>query len=193
MSSAPSATGLDVRASRPLFARAAFGAGRLLQRVRRSFAFVLAALWACLIWYLSSISAPAVGEWNAFGAVITNLAHAPEFGMLTLLVCLCLPRADGWVVTTTNVQRAVWCCVIAYAIVDEFHQAVTPHRDPSVCDVLTDATASALVLLAVRFAGGERAHPVKLARVFLWGLAACGVCALIATYVPRLRPDWEWL
>lgn len=193
MSAAPATTKLDARTTRPLYARAAFGAGVLLQRMRRGFAYGLAACWALLIWYLSSISAPAAGEWNAFGAVITNFAHAPEFGMLTLLVCLCLPREGGWVVTTTGVQRAVWLAVIAYAIVDELHQGVTPHRDPSACDVLTDATASALVLLAVRFAGGVREHPVKLARVLSWGLAACGVCALIATYVPRLRPDWEWL
>lgn len=181
----------DVRA--PRIARVAHGTGRVLQHVRRGPACALTAAWALLIWYVSSIPAPAMGEWNAFGGVVTNFAHAPEFGMLTLLVCLCLPRVDGWALTETRVQRYVWLAVVLYAIVDELHQGTTSHRDPSVCDVLTDSTASACVLLTVRYAGGAHANATKLVRTLAWGIVACFACATIATFVPRLWPRHEWL
>jgi hypothetical protein len=178
----------------PFFARAASSSGRALQRLSRPAGVLCALAWAGGIWILSSSSGPgvALGSGDA-GSVISNLAHAPEFGILTLLVCLVLPRSADWVRTDTAVLRAAWLVVLAYAIVDELHQSKIPMRNASVLDVLTDATAALLVLLAVRFSGGERADERALGRVLAYGLLACLACALCATFVPRLAPDWSWL
>ncbi len=168
--------------------------GRVLQRVvPRVLGFGLLALWARVIWFVSSVPAPGIGEWDAGGAILANFLHAPEFGVLTLCACLCLPRKDGWARTDAWRLQTIWILVLVAGIVDEAHQGFTPHRDPSVCDVLTDATAATCVLLAVRYAGGANASPRKLARTIAWGLLACFVCACIASFVPRLAPQWEWL
>lgn len=184
--------GVTLRASR--LARALAWSGSTLQRiVPRALGPLFLAAWVGVIWYASSIQPPEIGHGDASGAILSNLLHAPEFGVLTLCACLCLPRKDGWARTEAWRLRALFVGVFVYAIVDEAHQGFTPHRDPSVCDVLTDATAAACVLLAVRFAGGAHADPRKLSRTIAWGLLACLLCACIATLVPELRPEWGWL
>ncbi len=176
-----------------LLARVLGGCGRALAHLPRLVGLVLALAWMRLIWFVSSVSPPNVGHGSAAGAVIGNLAHAPEFGLFTLWLCLLLPRRDRWIATEEWRLRIVWLAVFVYACVDEFHQALTPHRDPSVCDVLTDITAAACVLLCVRYAGGAHADSRKLARTLAWGLVACIVCACIASFIPALAPQWEWL
>ncbi|MBK7877659.1 MAG: VanZ family protein [Planctomycetes bacterium] len=149
--------------------------------------------WGGVIWLASSIQPPTIGQGDATGAILSNFLHAPEFGVLTLCVCLCLPRKDGWARTDAWRLQAIFVVVFVYAIVDEAHQGFTPHRDPSVCDVLTDATAATCVLLAVRFGGGEHANVRNLSRTIAYGLLACLACACIASFVPELVPQWEWL
>jgi hypothetical protein len=167
--------------------------GRALAHVPRLLGVAIVVAWMALIWTVSAIPAPNVGGGSPAGAVLGNLGHAPEFGLLTLWVCLVLPRRDGWVVTETAVLRAVWLAVVVYACVDEVHQALTPHRDPSVLDVLTDGVAAAIVLGAVRTAGGRYADGAASARWIGWGALACLACAALATFVPALWPRAEWL
>lgn len=167
--------------------------GRFLQRVPRSSAIVPVLGWAGLIWYMSSITPPPVGALGSFGGVLSNLAHAPEFGMLAMLATLLAPRRDGWPDMSRQVVTTILACVFVYAAIDEVHQGLTPHRDPSVFDVLTDTTASALVLGAITFTSGPRADPQKLVRLLLLGLFACIFCATLATVVPNMFPELEWL
>lgn len=180
--------------SRPsALARACRAFGRGLAKLPRAAGLVLVAFWMYAIWYVSSITVPHVGTSNALSAVIGNLGHAPEFGLLALWACLLLPRRDGWVDTEASTLRLVWLFVLVYAIVDEAHQGMTAHRDPSVFDVLTDVVAGALVLLTVRYAGGAHADATKLGRTLAWGMLACLVCACLASFIPPLAPTWEWL
>ena len=183
----------DPRATETTLMRVLTAVGRVLQLVPRALALVLVLAWASVIWFVSSVQPPTVVPPNAFGSVLSNLAHAPEFGVLTLSVCLLLPRREGWVATEARLLRAVWLLVVSYACIDELHQGFTPHRDPSAFDVLTDAAAAACVLIVVRLTAGPHADARKLPRALVLGVLACIVCAALATSVPGLEPEWEWL
>lgn len=185
---------VGVAPSRPgLVARVCRAVGGLMAKLPRVLAVPLVAFWMYVIWYVSSITVPHVGTGNAASAVIGNLGHAPEFGLLALWVCLLLPRRNGWVDTEASTLRYVWLFVLVYAIVDEAHQGMTAHRDPSVFDVLTDTVAAAIVLMTVRYAGGAHADATKLGKTLAWGMLACLVCACLASFIPPLAPTWEWL
>jgi hypothetical protein len=54
-------------------------------RVPWPLALALPALWALLIWDLSSHRVPLPTHENKFWELLSNLAHAPLFGTLTLL------------------------------------------------------------------------------------------------------------
>jgi len=175
-----------------LLARLLRGLGRVLQWIPVPLAALLSGAWAGLIWYVSSLEPPGVGSSGFAGGWLTNLAHAPEFGMLTLWLCLALPRRDGWARTDGPALRAVALAVALYAVVDELHQGSTELRDGSVFDVLTDVTAALSVLLTVRFGGGEHADARRAGQALAWGGLACLVAALLATAVPRWFPGIAW-
>lgn len=167
--------------------------GRAAHRVPRAAALVLALAWMSAIWSVSSLSQPGTGTYEPLMAVLHNFVHAPEFGLLTLFVALVLPRRDGWVSTEPRVLAVAWCAATLYAIADELHQSRVPHRDASALDVVTDAVAATIVVLALRFLAGPAADERKLARVVVLGLAACIACAALATFVPQAFPSVGWL
>lgn len=167
--------------------------GRAAHRVPRAAAIVLVLAWMGAIWTVSSMSSPGMGTPDSLSGVIHNFAHAPEYGLLTLLVALALPRRGGWVATEPPTLAIAWCVAVLYAITDELHQARVPHRDASALDVVTDATAAMVVLLALRSLAGPAADENKLARVVVLGLAACIACAALATFVPQAFPTAGWL
>ncbi len=168
--------------------------GRALVIVPRPVAVLMTALWACVIWFFSA-QRPVVFEIaSAWGGVLSNLAHAPEFACLTACLLLCLPRRDGWPdLSRANVIR-VLAIVLAYASIDEIHQALVPLRDASVFDVLTDlAGAIILVRVAWMLGPGERPSPVPVLRTLAWGALACLASACLASFVPPLLPTITWL
>jgi VanZ like family len=103
--------------------------------------WVAAALWAALIFVLSSIpSAGSSGDVDFRGAAL----HAAAFAVLAALL-----RQGGlswrWTVLAT----------ISYGLTDELHQAVVPGRDAATHDLLFDAVG-AFIGASLPFVGSRR-------------------------------------
>lgn len=167
--------------------------GGVLQRIPRGWAALAALGWAGLIAFLSSRPPPSIGAGGGLAEVLSNLAHAPEYGGLVVWLALAVPRRDGWPDLAPRTVAAILGAVAAYAVVDEIRQAFTPHRDPSAFDVLTDLVGASATLACI-VAAGTRALPSRriLARIVL-GILACAAAATLATFVPKLFPDAAWL
>jgi VanZ family protein len=162
----------------------AIGAG--LQRIPRAWAWIPVLAWAGLIFFLSSRPAPHLGGApNLVGGWLTNSAHGVEYGMLALWSALLVRRRVGWPDLDRRAFTALVVAIALYAASDEWHQSFTPHRDASVCDVITDVVGAACTLAAIAFAGGARASDEKLARVFAYGIPAVLLAGALATFA-----DW---
>src|SRR5262245_7081039 len=119
-------------------------AGRFLLRVPLALALLIVVLWAVAIWDLSSQRVP-VPQTNHLGwEFVSNLAYAPLFGLLTLWVAaVCLrEREGGWPRPSPARTALVLAVVLAYGVLDEFHQSHVPGRDASPFDVLTDVVSA---------------------------------------------------
>ena len=167
--------------------------GLAIARVGRAGGLALAVGWAALIWFASSQPARTIGVGTPAGSWLGNLAHAPEFGMLALLASLALPRVERWPDLTPRRRGLVFLLVLAYAAVDELHQAATPDRDPSVLDLGTDLLGAWLTLRVIAAVGGPHAEPERVPGLFVRGLAACVAWSALVTFLPAAFPEQAWL
>ncbi len=177
-----------------VFARVLREIGTALSVIPRPVAVVGTLTWACVIWFFSA-QRPVVFEIaDAWGGVLSNLAHAPEFAVLTAGLILSLPRRDGWPDLSRSNVLLVLGIAFAYAITDEVHQATVPLRDASVFDVLTDVAGSAILLRVAYLVGpNAKVSPAPVLRTLAWGALACVASACLASFVPPLLPTLSWL
>ncbi len=95
--------------------------------------FIAAAVWGLLIFYLSSIPnlQSALPSWQDF--ILRKLAHIFVFFILSYFL----------ISSFSKYKRAyiyfVIVAVIAYAFIDEYHQAFVPFRYGSAKDILIDS------------------------------------------------------
>jgi VanZ family protein len=144
---------------------------------------VLVLGWAFVIFDISSHSRPFPTAKSAPWEFLSNLAHAPLFGILTLfLAALVLRERDAAWPRARPFRRAlVVLLVLTYGISDEWHQSHTPGRDASVFDVLTDVTGALCVLwIIATLARAELREGTLVARLAL-GVLACLTSAAIAS------------
>jgi VanZ family protein len=160
--------------------------GRLLQRLPRALGAAGAVLWAALIWYVSSKPGIPFAPSGPLGAMLSNLAHAPEYGIFAVWMVLALPRRDGWPVLGARAATTILLIAGLYGAVDEYHQSFTPNREASALDVLTDLVGAGATLACIAVAGGPRASSRQLLFRLVLGLLACAVAAAIATFAPEL-------
>ena len=165
----------------------AFGA--LLLHVSRAHAILPIALWSGLIYVLSSLSARGLGT---IGRVtfLSNLGHAPLFGLLGLWFALALPReaagrSSGWPRLDRAGRGTVFLAVAIWSIADELHQGHAGRgRDFSLLDVVTGLVGAVAVLAVIDYAGRDGASERGLwARLGLGGLASA-LAAALATWLP---------
>ncbi len=166
------------------------GLGRGLLRVPRAWSWLPIGAWAFLIHWISSrdLSGVRLGGRGYVG----NLAHAAEFGLLTLWCLLALPRAQGWVRLERRGRWLIGTCVVLYGLLDELHQSTIPGRDASLADLLTDATGMACVLWIAGYAGRPQATRSGMGARFLACLALCLAVALASTVVMWNTSDASW-
>ncbi len=181
-----SAHGSGERSHAPLLALLR-AVGRALQGLPRSLALLPVGAWMALIWWLSSLSGDA-GPPSILGGFVNNLAHAPLFGLLALWLALLLPRSNGWPRLDRRTATQVLLAVLAYALLDEWHQSTSPGRVPSPYDVLTDLVGAACTLWIIAFAGRPNATQRGLSLRLVAGVGACCAAALLATFEPFLAP-----
>ena len=170
---------------------------RLAERARsmpRWLRVTLLVLWAALIFYGSAQPGSALPKGHGkLHAWIWNLCHAPEYGMLTLLLFVALARGGRAIVPDGRTFLVVLAFVLVYAGSDEFHQSFTPGREASACDVLTDCCGAWTVAATLRALEKPGARAADLAEVLLIGIPACMAAAAIATFVPPAFPEVPWL
>jgi hypothetical protein len=166
---------------------------RSLLRIPRAFASLPILAWMGIIWTLSANRLPGIGGGGTGMSLLTNFAHAPEFGLLALWLILVVPRRDGWAALTGKTAAVILACVTAYALVDEMHQSRVPGRDASLLDVVTDCVGAACVLWIARYAGGRAATHRGLVARFLFGLTLCALAALGSTLWGLTHDTGLWL
>lgn len=166
--------------------------GQGLLRVPRPVAWLFVFAWYGLIWSWSSQPGVILVR-PSYMAVLSNLAHAPLFGLLGLWLCLLLERRDGWPDLTRARALALLAVVLALGIVDELHQHFIPNRSMSATDLLTDVIGAAAVLVVVRYVGSRELSNAGLLARLAAGALACVLAACIATYAARIFPSLTWL
>jgi VanZ family protein len=137
--------------------------------------------WAALIWFLSSIQIRVPGGGRASVDFLTNLAHAGVFGILALLAVPLAPRRDGWVDLDRGVLWMLAAPTLAYAVLDEVHQAFVAGRHATPFDVLTDATGIYCTLKVVLYLSERGATGRGLVLRLAGGLGLCALSAAFAT------------
>ena len=161
-------------------------AGRHLLRLPRWAGGLLALGWMAVIWRLSASALPATPV-GPFWATVSNLAHAPLFGLLALLLVLALPRdagRGGWPRLGLRESLLVLGLVAGYGLVDELHQALHPERDASARDVLTDAVGGACTLWVAAYLGRATARAAGLHARLAAGVLLCVAAAFLAALEP---------
>jgi VanZ family protein len=164
-----------------------------VRRTPRTVAVVLLIVWAGVLFYFSD-QPPLVPHAHS-GVVrswLMNLRHAPAFGMLALLFLWATSRYQERL--AASARRVNWAllAVLLYGMFDERHQYYVEGRDASLCDILTDL-AGGWLCASVLFAVEEGAPRGRIVRLFLIGVPACGIAALIATLIPPIWPELTWL
>jgi VanZ family protein len=164
-----------------------------VRRTPRIVAVCLLCLWTGLIFFLSD-RPPSIphAESGVVRSWLMNLRHAPAFGLFGLLFLWATSRTGERLAAT--IRRVNWALVAValYGLIDERHQFYIEGRDASLSDVVTDLAGGWLCVMVLH-AVEEGAPRERIVRLFLIGVPACAIAALIATLVPPLWPDWTWL
>jgi len=143
----------------------------------------LTGAWALLIWASSAQPGGRVPTFPG-SAFCANLMHAPLFGLLAFWAVLCLPRRRGWPHLDVGRTALVVVTILAYGLVDEWHQASIPGRQPSAWDLGTDVVGAVATLVVIRFVGRDEADERGLRLRLAGGVVACAVAAAASTWAP---------
>ena len=98
--------------------------------------------WTAFIIYLSSRPGGSFGgDGSLREQVISNLAHIPEYALLTFLwlkaFVVLQQNGDG---ITSRRKAAVLAGLVFFAVSDEIHQSFVPDRSASLMDIGLDLT-----------------------------------------------------
>jgi len=158
-------------------------AGRSLLQQPRAASWIAPAAWMGLLWWSSARPAepdPGRGVALSFG---WNLAHAPAFGVLALLLLPLAPRVGGWACLGARELVSFALVAVGYGVIDEWHQSRVPGRHASAYDVITDAVGVLCVLWIAAYVGREEAHEAGVRRRLLLGFALCLTAAAGTTFL----------
>jgi VanZ family protein len=139
-----------------------------------------------LDWLLPWASAAHIA---ALHALIRKTAHVTEYGVLAALWFIALTRERRW-----SSRRAAWLAIlvaIAWASLDELHQATVPSRTPSVGDVGFDA-AGAVVAASLARVGWRQAIR-RLTTALLWTAAAGGTVIIAVNLASGVGSGALWI
>jgi len=164
--------------------RALRAAGSFLLRVPAALAGLLVLGWAGLIWALSAHAAPTPVGPSWVWELVSNLAHAPLFGILGLFltaVCLRPVKPGAWPPFRSTRVGLVLALVVGYGALDEWHQSRTPGRDSSPFDVLTDLAGVGSVLWIISYLGRRDAREGGLWLRLGLCVLACVLAAALAS------------
>lgn len=121
---------------------------------------------------------------EALHALLRKTGHVLEYGILAWLWFRALAPAPGRVL-------AAFAISVAYAGLDELHQAWTGVRTGSVGDVLLDGGGAASALGFLQF--GWQAVVTFLTTMLLWIAAAGGTLLLLLKLLSDVPGGWLWV
>lgn len=105
--------------------------------------------WIHFNYHNSEVSLEALGINGLIEFIIRKGAHFVAFYILLTLFYLAFRKTVHWRVT--RIVTVSFTLTIAYAVMDELHQGLTPNRTPYIGDVFIDgfgaATACIILLL----------------------------------------------
>lgn len=156
-------------------------AGLVLLALPAPLVWTLVVAWMGAIWLLSSRHGSDQTA-SSLRAVVANMAHAPVFGLLGLMIAAALLRpaaVAGWPAVDLRRGASVLAGVGIYAVIDEWHQSFVPGRSSSAMDVLTDLLGAGCVLWIVAYLGRGEASERGLGLRLLAGIAACTISAAL--------------
>jgi len=159
---------------------------RALLALPRRWAWVPPVAWMGLIWFLSSRPVGPLEHPSPWRSFLWNLAHGPEYGVLTLLCLPLCPRAGGWVRLGRAQALAVATLVGAWAVLDELHQARVSGRASSAGDALTDLVSALAVLAVARYVMRADARERGLLWRLTLGAAIVLAVVALATFEHRI-------
>jgi VanZ family protein len=115
------------------------------------------AIWTALylvgLYGLSSLPDQPVRNEHAWLMLLSNLAHAPIFAGLAVLVFKTLSGHHG----TPGRYVTAFAVTAAFGVIDEWHQSFVPGRTVSAGDLALDFAGGACALLIIR----ARQFPVR--------------------------------
>ena len=117
---------------------------RLSWRVLLSNWLPAVAVMALIFWFSSQSHLPSAPDDN-LDFLFKKLGHITVYSMLALSFLRGLHLAERRFLLA-------WALSALFAASDEFHQSLTPLRDPSVRDVLIDVSAAAIALSLAKWA-----------------------------------------
>lgn len=164
--------------------RALAATGRFLLRMPAFLGIALVVAWGGMIWVFSARTFTKPAHPSFLFEVLSNLAHAPLFGVLALFLAALLLRPlveRGWPRFEAVRAGAVLLLTVLYGVIDEWHQSRTPGRDSSALDLVTDLVGACAVLWIVFYLGSERASETGLWKRLLAASLACVAAATLAT------------
>ena len=114
-----------------------------LKRVENWLPFVI---WAGVIYWFSSIPMPETTKiyWQDF--IVKKTAHIIEYGVFSALLYRAL-KGEGVSKTTAGYTAIV--IAVLYGISDEYHQSMTPGRQPKVRDIFFDTIGAILAIYTI--------------------------------------------
>jgi VanZ family protein len=113
--------------------------------------------------WLVSVLAPWMtpGQTHLLHGLVRKLSHVVEYGILAALWFRALHR--GQRLAPAPSVLAALLGTVAWAVIDEIHQAFVPTRSGTVVDVLLDTMGAALTLALLRSRAATR-PPLRVAR-----------------------------
>jgi hypothetical protein len=156
-----------------------FGQG-LLSLPRGAVVALLLGWSYLMLWAMTLPSQPAEGI-NYFKSWVTDLGHAPLFGLWVLCMVPFLPRNGEWVVLGKRAWAVLLSMTLAFGVTSEWLQSSIPGRVAAWGDVVTDLVGAICVLWVVSYLGSPGASEAGTRSRLLRGVVACCAAALLAT------------
>lgn len=156
-----------------------FGQG-LLSLPRGAVVALLLGWSYLMLWAMTLPSQPAEGI-NYLRNWVSDLGHAPLFGLWVLCMVPFLPRNGEWVVLGKRAWAVLLSMTLAFGVTSEWLQSSIPGRVAAWGDVVTDLVGAICVLWVVSYLGSPGASESGTRSRLLWGVVACCAAALLAT------------
>ena len=156
-----------------------FGQGLL--SLPRAAVIALLLSWSYLMLWAMTLPSQSAEGINYLKSWVSDLGHAPLFGLWVLCMVPFLPRRGEWIVLGKRAWVVLLSMTLAFGVTSEWLQSSIPGRVAAWGDVVTDLVGATCVLWVVSYLGSPGASEAGTRSRLLWGVVVCCAAALLAT------------